>query len=453
MRYEVHSHTMYSNIRLIDCINQPKELIKKASELGYCGITITDHESLSGHVSWLKAEQELKNKGAISQDFKCGLGNEIYLIDDRKTVTSYYHFILIAKNSIGHRALRELSSNAWYHSYSKRGMERVPTTKQELMDIVKKYPNSLIATSACLGNELGKLILEENAAMKKNDVETISKVREKISKHIHYCLELFGDDFYIEIAPSESQDQIIYNTRIVEIAKKNNLKIVIGTDAHYYTSAEREVHKAFLNSKDGEREVDSFYYYSHLMDDKEAFSHLKKVVSIEDYSNFCNNSIEIYNKIENYNIFHAPIIPRVEVPFYPDNLNKYHVEKYPILCKLLNSDNPQKKYWVNQCLEKLLEKNKWNDVYLSRLSEEADVLNVISEKLGNCMYEYFNTFQHYIDLFWECGSIVGPGRGSASCFLSNYLLGIVQIDPIQYDLPSFRFLNKERVELPNIKIK
>ena len=90
---------------------------------------------------------------------------------------------------------------------------------------------------------------------------------------------------------------------------------------------------------------------------------------------------------------------------------------------------------------------------MDRLELEADVISTISEKLGNCLYSYFNTFQHYIDLFWDCGTVVGPGRGSAGSFLSNYLLGITQLDPIKWNLPYFRFLNKERAELPNIKIK
>ena len=83
---------------------------------------------------------------------------------------------------------------------------------------------------------------------------------------------------------------------------------------------------------------------------------------------------------------------------------------------------------------------------------EADIINDIGEKLDDCLYAYFNTFKHYIDLFWECGSIVGPGRGSATGFLSNYLLGITQLDPVRWKLPYWRFLNKERAELPDIDI-
>lgn len=93
-----------------------------------------------------------------------------------------------------------------------------------------------------------------------------------------------------------------------------------------------------------------------------------------------------------------------------------------------------------------------NPQYWDRLEIEADVINYIGEKLDDCLFAYFNTFKHYIDLFWECGSTVGPGRGSATGFLSNYLLGITQLDPIRWGLPYWRFLNKERAELPDIDI-
>ena len=89
-------------------------------------------------------------------------------------------------------------------------------------------------------------------------------------------------------------------------------------------------------------------------------------------------------------------------------------------------------------------------IYYERLETEANVILTIGNKLHDCLFAYFNTFKHYIDLFWECGSIVGPGRGSATGFLSNYLLGITQLDPIRWDIKYWRFLNKERAELPSL---
>ena len=119
------------------------------------------------------------------------------------------------------------------------------------------------------------------------------------------------------------------------------------------------------------------------------------------------------------------------------------------MSSLFTSDNIQEKYWVNQCWESLKGYKLVNDKYLQRLETEADIIKTVGDKLGNCLFAYFNTFQNFINLFWNCGSIVGPGRGSAVCFLSNYLLGITQLDPVQWGLAEWRFLNKERLELPD----
>jgi DNA polymerase-3 subunit alpha len=112
--------------------------------------------------------------------------------------------------------------------------------------------------------------------------------------------------------------------------------------------------------------------------------------------------------------------------------------RYPLIRELCFSDNIQERYWINECLDSLYDKGLWEDKYLDRIETEADVIKDIGEKLNDCLFAYFNTFKHYIDLFWECGSIVGPGRGSATGFLSNYLLGITQLDPIRWDLPYWR---------------
>ena len=133
-----------------DSINKIPDMIKTAYNLGYSGFVLTDHETVAGHIEVLQTEKELKDKGVIPQDFKCGLGNEIYLVDNRDNIERYWHYILIAKNTEGCQALRELSSIAWYHSFTSRGMTRVPTERKELEMIVKKYPNSLIATNASL---------------------------------------------------------------------------------------------------------------------------------------------------------------------------------------------------------------------------------------------------------------------------------------------------------------
>lgn len=456
-RFDNHSHSEFSNIRLIDSINRAEDMILTAYQLGMKGIALTDHETVSGHVKWLNTEKELKKAGKIPEDFKCACGNEIYLVDDRNNIQRYWHFILIAKNTEGHRALRELSSIAWYNGFSSKGLMRVPTQKDELAEIVRKYPNTLIATSACLGGELPHLVAKLVDAEKKGlSEEEIFNIKLEIVAFLRYCVGLFGDDFYIEIAAADSKDQKVFNQRIKSIAESQGIKIVIGSDAHYLTANERELHKAYLNSKEGEREVDNFYYFAHMMDNEEAYGYISDIYSEEDFRGFCENSMEIYNKIESYDIFRNPIIPEVKVKNYPkmnNTLWDYTTwGNNPTLIGLFNSDEIQERYWVNECVNALQSKNLWNGKYLERLEIEAKVIKTIGEKLGDCLFKYFNTFQHFIDLFWECGSLVGPGRGSAVCFLSNYLLGITQLDPIKWNLQYWRFLNEERIELPKLNI-
>ena len=468
-RFDPHCHSHYSNIRLIDCINRPKDLLLTAAELGLAGLALTDHEALCGHVEWLELEEELKKENKIPQDFKCALGNEIYLIDSREEFTKFFHLILIAKNTEGHRALRELSSTAWYNAFSYRGMERVPTLKSELRDIVEKYPNTLICTSACLGSEVANKTLELIELEKGQDVDLINQKKIEIVNLCNFFRSLFGEDFYLEVAPSASKDQKRYNKRIKEIAKALNIKLVFGGDAHYLTKKERFVHKAYLNSKNGEREVDDFYAYSYLMSNEEAFENCANIFTEEEFNEICKNSLEIMNKIENYNIFHNPIIPKVNVLEYP--VRAFDAIHFPTIAKLLCSNRVQERYWINNCLNQLEKKKPWEptsqelkyekefpgelyfgtkEEYYDRIETEARIIDIIGTKLGNCLFEYFNTFQHFIDLFWECGSLSGPGRGSSVCFLSNYLLGITQLDPIRWSLPYWRFLNEERIELPDI---
>ena len=447
-RFEVHAHSDYSNIRLLDCINQVPALIKRAAAMGLSGIALTDHETTSGHpVANFIAEtlaEEYPN-------FKVALGNEIYLCDSREMGQKYYHWILIAKNKQGQRAIRELSSRAWMNSFWDRGMERVVTLKSDLEEIVTKYPNCLIATTACLGGELSTAVSNMLTAEQMFDLETRTKEYNHIVDFIQWAQGLFGDDFYIECAPAASKDQVVVNKKLRQIANAMQIKMVIGSDAHYLSKEDRYVHKAYLNSKGGEREVDTFYEYSYLQTEQEIFDNLYKSFADDDYvRELFENSMSIYDKIENYSLRHKQQIPKVDVPSYAREW--YQDDRYPVLQSMFNSDDKVERYWVNACYGKLEELGKCNDTYLSRLNEEARVKRVISEKLETNMFAYPVTLQHYVDLFWECGSIVGAGRGSSCSGLNHYLLGITQLDPIEWNLPFWRYLNDERAELGDIDL-
>lgn len=450
-RFECHAHTMYSNLRLLDCINFPDRLVQKAIELGLKGIAITDHEALGSHMVLDRIQRKLLKEGS---DFKVARGNEIYLCDTRNKNQKYYHYILIAKDAIGHKMLRKLSSISWMNSYYDRGMERVPTLKSELTAVIQEFGKGhLIASSACLGSELDYLILERERAKQESRKKDERELYNKILSFVSWNQDLFDDDFYLEVQPARTEEQIIVNKVMGKLGRYCGVKVIVTTDAHYLSPEDREIHKIYLNSKGGEREVDAFYEYAYLQSTEEVIQNLAGTGL--DYQELEKNTWEIYDKIENYTLAHNQHVQEVEVYSYPKedkNSHFYNPEKYPTLDKLRHSDNLQERYWVNYCQEQLEKKKLNNEIYLARLEEEADIKDYIGRKLGTCLFAYPIFLQHYIDLFWECGSTVGCGRGSAGSGLNHYLLGVTQIDPVEWNLPFWRYLNKERYALPDVDI-
>lgn len=452
-RFELHTHSRYSNIRLLDALATPKQIVDRAIELGLKGICLTDHECLSGHVKMNKYSLE---KAKENPDFKVGLGNEIYLVDEVPT-KEHYHYLLIAKDKEGHKILRILSSLAWIKNYYKQGqMERVDTLKADLERYVRMNPGHLIATSACIGGELGKNILKLNSARQIGDKNSEYEAGQAIVNFLKWNKELFGDDFYLEIQPGVSKEQIIVNKQIVKTAKAINVKIVVNCDTHYLKKEDRYVHKSFLNSKEEEREVDAFYQDAYLHTNEEIIEKLKlSDITEQECLNYFANSMEIYDKIEMYDLFHTQQIPKVKVKDYPKPISTqgdYFEEHYPILSSMFISDDKIERYWVNECINKLNELDKNNDKYLSRLEEEANTKKIIGEKLGTNIFAYPVTLQKNIDIFWQLGSPVGAGRGSSCSGLNHYLLGVTQLDPLEWNFPFWRYLNPERIELPDIDL-
>ena len=243
-RFVPHCHTEMSNFRLLDCINKLPNLIKRGKEIGLAGLAITDHETLAQSIRVCKLQKE-------NPDFKIAIGNEIYLTDVRQNGIKYYHFILIAKDAEGHKQLRQLSSRAWMNSYWDRGMERVPTLKSELEEVVMRNPGHLIATSACLGGELSNCILEIEKAKTINDDQTGIAKSDQMINFLNYVGKLFGDDFYIEVAPAASKDQILVNNILKTVSKTLAYQLVLANDAHELKKKDRYINKANLNSKGG----------------------------------------------------------------------------------------------------------------------------------------------------------------------------------------------------------
>ena len=442
-RFCPHTHTEMSNFRLLDCINKLPDLVKRGKEIGLSGLAITDHETIAQSIRVCKLQKE-------NPDFKIAIGNEIYLTDSRQNGIKYYHFILIAKDNEGHKQLRELSSRAWMQSYWDRGLERVPTLKSELVEIINNNPGHLIATSACLGGELSSSILEMEKARHIKDELTAIKKYNQIVEYMQFMDKLFGDDFYIEVAPAASKDQITVNNKLAQIAHVFNKKIVIGDDAHYLKKEDRYIHKAYLNSKGGERETDAFYEYTYLQDEEDLRKNLEPSIGIM-VDEMCANSMEMFDKIEIYDLLHNQTIPSVPIKNYSKKDNKDYIE-WPELRRMFNSEDIYERYWINECVNNLIFKKIFDTAYYNELEEEARVKRIIGEKLGTNMFKYPITLKYYIDMMWECGSLVGAGRGSSCAALNHYLLGITQLDPIEWNLPFFRYMNDERTELGDIDI-
>lgn len=449
---DCHNHTHYSNLRIIDAICKPETLIQRAIDIGLKGICFTEHECLSESIEVCGLQEKYPN-------IKLCIGNEIYLTDTRDKNQQYYHFLLIAKDKVGHKQLRKLSSRAWMNSYFDRGMERVPTTKEELAEIVSKDKGHLIATSACLGSESSIAILDMERARKVGDKKQEIISYNQVVNYFKFCKDLFGDDFYIELPPGASKEQIIVNNKLYQISKIYNIKCEISCDSHYLKKEDRYIHKAFLNSKNGEREVDSFYAYSYLQDENDIIEHLKASfgeLAEQIYEECCETSKEIYNKIEQYDLRHPQTIPHVDIEDYPKQ-DKVELKNWKNLYSMFSSEDKSERCWINECYDSLKQKetegqidpNK-EGIYLDELEKEADIKRTVGKRLGTNIFNYPLVLKHYIDLIWDMGSTIGAGRGSAGAGLNHWLLGITQYDPVALHLPFERYMNWDTAGLPDV---
>jgi len=230
----LHCHSQYSNLRLLDSINKIKPMVEYVVSLGQNAIALTDHESLSGHVDFIKTVKQLKKDEKIPQDFKPILGNEIYLVDEdemnievKNGVSNFYHFILIAKDAKGHQQLRELSSRAWNRMFSYKGVDRVPTFYSDIEEVIGNDTGHLISSSACLGGYIPKNV----SKILSDDFPDTLEYKRNIHNFVNWCVDVFGkDDFYIELQPSHMLEQTEYNKYVLRIAEAYGLKHIITTD-------------------------------------------------------------------------------------------------------------------------------------------------------------------------------------------------------------------------------
>ena len=450
----LHNHTQYSNIRLRDCIIKENDLIDYAIELGHKVVAITDHECISNSIKVQKYYKKVKKN---NPDFKVILGNEIYLVRNGLNndnfisgVDKYYHFILLAKDAIGHQQIREISTRAWMRSYMARGMRRVPTYYQDLVDIIHANPGHVIGTTACLGGALPTQL------MRWHDTRDDS-IYDKVIKWCEQMCWIFGEEnFFLELQPSASREQSLVNRYLLNIARDYHYRYIFSTDSHYLKKEDAPIHKAFLNSQDGDREVDSFYATTYMMSSDELESYLNKDLTEEEIQEGYKNIQSIIDMCEDYDLQKPLKIPQLEwkVPDYVSTLTK---DKYfkliPELYTFYMSDYEGDKVLANHILARLdWDETLWNQKTYDAINECLEMTRISSEVNKTHWSAYYLNLQKIIDVCWDAGSLVGPGRGSGVGFILLYILGITQINPLRETTPTYawRFLNPNRVSVLDV---
>lgn len=424
------------------------DLIDYAIELGHEVVAITDHESVANAIKVEKYYKKVKEK---NPDFKVILGNEIYLVRNGLNrdnfipkVDKYYHFILLAKDAIGHQQIREISTRAWLRSYMARGMRRVPTYYQDLMDIIGENPGHVIGSTACLGGALGTQLLKYKET---KDSELLNK----ICIWIQQMDELFGHgNFFLELQPSENHEQTYVNRALVKLSKELDIPYIITTDTHYLKKEDAAIHKAYLNSQDGDREVDDFYATTYMMDTEELESHMDLQ---DDELEFAYENIrKIKDMCEDYSLQKPLSIPRLpwkDLGSYTIDQRKWGSE-IPYLNTFWSSDYDGDNELADAVTLKIMGDVRLQTKEIYDAVNECLEMTWISSEVNKTHWSsYYLNLQKIITECWNAGTLVGCGRGSGVGFILLYLLDITQINPLWESTQTFawRFLNPERVSV------
>lgn len=442
----LHNHTdMGSNLRFLDASETVYEVINYAHELGYNAISLTEHESLSSH---MYAEDYFHQNQDRLGDMKLILGDEIYLVDQNKMQKAeednqrfrFNHFLLNALDKKGHVFLQKLSTQAWKNWHNYRGAERVPTFYTDVEKLMSEddYKGHIIASTACLGGQFAQDILGFHSTKDQRYLEDADNF-------IQWLVNLFGEDnVKLEIMPSHHQEQLIVNDYIKRYCAEHGLKYIVTLDSHYLNPEQREIHTTLLKSRDPDRDVTA-YDSAYMMSVEELFEYFDDDTLTEAFKNLQ----EIVDRVQDYTFEHTPIVPHSRIPeFNHVNLSDFGLDnttQYVNIKAFVEDDEISNQYYMKLILDGFHKHNlPLNDQYLSRVDLEVGELIKISKTIEQPMSSYFLAMQDFVGLMWD-KSIVGPGRGSSSAWLTNYLLGLTQIDAVKYDMPYYRFLSSERV--------
>ena len=430
-------------------------MIDYAIELGHDVIAFTEHEAICNAIKIEKYYKKIKEK---NPNFKVILGNEIYLCRDGlngenfdRNTDRYWHFILLAKDAKGHQQIRELSTRAWMRSYVTQGkMRRVPTYYQDLLDVIGAEPGHVVGSTACLGGFLDTKLLQWVRSGRPD------QLYQQIIGWVRSMEGIFGKgNFYLEMQPSANDEQECANKELFNLSEITNIPYIITTDTHYLKKEDAPIHKAFLNSQDGDREVDSFYATTYLMSTDELESHFQYFSKIQLTTAYSNIE-KIKDMCEDFSLLKELKIPSLDwgnTPDYPEHLLLSWSNYIPWLKRFVESDFIGDRVMANLIVDKLQkdERLQTQESY-DALNNNLEMTWVSSEVNKAHWSSYFLNLRGILDTCWDAGSLVGPGRGSGVGFYLLYILDLIQINPLWETTQTFswRFLNPDRVSVLDI---
>ena len=457
----LHNHTDRSNIRgFLDSTNRIEDLFQYTKELGHNGIAITDHDTIAVHMEALDKMEDLKKSDPEKwKDYKLVLGNEIYLCS-REAIEEkqykFWHFILLAKDKIGHQQIRELSTRAWIDNSFNWVNIRTPTYYDDLFDVVESNRGHLIGSTSCVGGFFAHLA--EEAYNENPDDPDYTKLIRWV-KRLDEC---FGHgNFFLEMQPSHQEIQTITNNAILKVSEELNIPYIITTDAHYLRKEDRPIHEAFLNSNEDsgkERELGDFYATTYIMSEKEIHEYLDQYIGEEAVQKGIDNTQLVWNMVEEYSLKNP-----LDIPYEPSGdtepskeLFEKYKDKIPLLSFFGESEHQCNRHLVKLITEKIEQNQEElaNQRTYDAIQECLNTLKITSEKQNTQWAAYLIQVRDLVDACWDAGSLVGCSRGSGLGFVLLYILGITQVNPLKEDTRTYpwRFLNPQRVSVPDIDI-
>ncbi len=464
----LHVHTEYS---MLDGLTKIEDLVNKAVDDGMRGVAITDHGNMMGvkefHNYCKSVNKKLEEEGKHITPI---IGCEVYVAErnkedkDKVLDKAYYHLILLAKNEKGYKNLIKIVSRAWVD-----GLYSKPRTDHADLE---KYHEGIICCSACLAGELPRAILNNN----------IDKAKDIIS----WYKNLFQDDYYLELQRHKAtvelanhetypQQQIV-NAKLIELSKEMGVKMICTNDVHFLDQENADAHELLIciNTKRLVNDPNLMRYTK-----QEWFKTTAEMNNLfADVPDALDNTIEILNKIEEYDIDHPPIMPFFEIPqdFGTEEEWRKKFSEQDLYNEFTSNEKGESIMDAEAGEKKIRSMGGYNNLY--RIKFESDYLKELTfqgakKRYGDPLPQnvtdqlifelhvmktmgfpgYFLIVQDFINAARnKLGVIVGPGRGSAAGSVVAYCLGITQIDPLKYDLLFERFLNPDRISLPDIDV-